>query len=100
MTEKLISRVSDFMPLASFIFFLSYVAFETVHLVHSPGWNWRRTAKGCLEAFAFCVIAFPVVAAMSFLSGRIATRFHFDPFIAARLPLYLSAAVLTPLLGY
>jgi hypothetical protein len=55
--ENITPRVQEFLPLALFVFFLSYVAFEAIHLVHSPGWNWRRTAKGCLEAFAFVLIS-------------------------------------------
>ena len=100
MTEgSVASRVGGFLPVALFVFFLSYVAFEVVHLVHSS-WNWRRTAKGCFEAFIFLVLCLPVVAAASFMSSKIAYRFDLDEFEEAWLSkeLALSILVLTLLL--
>jgi len=76
------------------------VAFEAIHLVHSPDWNWTRTAKGCLEAFAFVVISIPLVGGVTFLASPIADRFSFDSLQEAWIRRYLAFAVLLPLLLY
>src|SRR5437763_7601069 len=93
-------RVQQFLPPAFFVFFLSYVAFEAIHLVHSPAWNWKRTAKGCLEAFAFVVISIPLVAGVTFLSSRIAGRFSLDWLEEVWIRRCLGFAALLPLLLY
>jgi hypothetical protein len=98
--ENITPRVQEFLPLALFVFFLSYVAFEAIHLVHSPGWNWRRTAKGCLEAFAFVLISVPLVAGATFLASRMADRLDFDTLEEAAIRRYLAFAALLPLLLY
>ncbi len=99
MTAKEIAALVDqFLPLAFFIFFLSYVAFEVIHLIHSPGWNWRRTAKGCVEAFAFFVLSIPIIVGVSSLASRIADRFSFDSPEESAVRRYLALAVLIPLL--
>jgi hypothetical protein len=93
-------RVQQFLPLAFFVFFLSYVAFEAIHFVHTPGWNWKRTARGCLEAFAFLVISIPLVVEATFLASRIADRLGFDSLQEAWIRRCLAFAAILPLLLY
>lgn len=74
------------------------MAFEVIHLIHSPGWNWRRTAKGCVEAFAFFVLSIPIIVGVSYSASRIADRFSFDPLEESAICRYLALAILIPLL--
>jgi len=92
--------VHQFLPLALFVFFLAYIVFEVMHLIHSPGWNWKRTAKGCLQAFAFFGLSIPIIVGVSFVSSRIADRLSFDWLEEAAIRRHLVWAVLIPLLLY
>src|SRR5262245_14032735 len=67
----------NLLPSALFAFFIAYLTYEAVHLFHSPvwRWHWKRTAKGCLEAFVFLVAAMPLVIVSSMLSERICDQF-------------------------
>jgi hypothetical protein len=96
--ENITVRVQEFLPLAVFVFFLSYVAFEASHLIHSPGWEWKRTAKGCLEALAFVVLSMPFVAGVYFLASHFGERFNLDTREEAVVGRFLSMIVVIPLL--
>jgi hypothetical protein len=96
--ENITARTQEFLPVAVFVFFVSYVAFEVIHLIHSPGWKWKRTAKGCSEALAFLVLSMPITVGASFFASLIAGRFGFGALEEAAIMRYLAFLVLIPLL--
>jgi len=97
-TADILLRAVNLLPLAIFVCFLFFVGFEVLRVIRSPDWNWRHSLRGCLEAFLFLVVAFPVVIGVSLLSGRIADRFGFDYFEETKLRRYLGVAALIPIL--
>jgi hypothetical protein len=97
-TADILLRAVNLLPLAIFVCFLFFVGFEVLRVIRSPDCNWRHSLKGCLEAFLFLVVAFPVVIGVSLLSGRIADRFGFDYFEETKFRRYLGVAALIPIL--
>src|SRR4051812_28981784 len=67
----------NFLPSALFAFLIAYLTYEAVHLFHSSvwRWHWKRTAKGCLEAFVFLIMSIPVGIVSSMMSDGICRRF-------------------------
>jgi hypothetical protein len=90
--------MQDYLPLAAGVFFIAFVTYEVIHLIHSRGWHWKRTAHGCLEAFAFFIACIPVVAGASILANKMCRWLGMNHVEEVTAMKWLSGAVMIPLL--
>jgi len=95
--------MQNYLPLAGFfislavvVFLIALIAFEVVHLIWSSGWHWKRSVNGCLEAFVFLVICFPVVIVVSMFANWMCRRFDMRHVEEIELEKVLSVVILDP----
>jgi len=92
--------MQDYLPLAAVVFFIAYVAYEVIHLIHIRGWHWKRTVNGYVEAFAFVIVCIPVVAVASILANKMCRWLAMDHAEEVTTMKLLSGAVMLPLLVF